>query len=70
MSITSEPLSWLLEIAHGAHLLSVQGIEIKVVIAIALAGQQDMVVGNGQIGQHIFLDILVDLILNNHLANR
>ena len=50
--------------------LSVQVIEIQMVIAIALTRQQDMLVCDLHIRQHVFLDILVHLVLDGQLAHR
>ena len=49
--------------------LSVQVIEIEVVIAVALTGQKDMIVSQLDILQHLFLDIFVYLVLHSQLAD-
>ena len=62
--------SGLLHIAYAAHQLSVEGIQINVVIAIALAGQHQVFVGNVEIGKDILVDVLVNLVLDNLLTER
>ena len=52
-----------------AQQLSVQVVEVQMVVAIALAGQQDMLVGELDIIEHLFLDVLIYLILDSQLAN-
>ena len=50
--------------------LSVQVVEVKMVVAVALAGQQDMLIRDTHIVEHVFLDILINFVLDSQLAHR
>ena len=52
-----------------AQQLSVQVVQIQMVVAIALAGQQDVLIGELDVVEHLFLDVLINLILDSQLAN-
>ena len=49
MGILTEACSGLLQVAHGAHQLTVEVVEVDVVIAVALAGQHDVFVSDAQL---------------------
>ena len=50
--------------------LTVQVVEIEMVITIALTGQEDMLVGDLHLFKCLFLDILVDLVFDSQLTYR
>ena len=58
-------------VAHNlAHQLSVQVVQVQVVVAVALAGHQDVLVRHERLLHRLLLHILVHLVLDNHRAHR
>ena len=67
--VTVNGLNHKILVDNLAQQLSVQVVQIQMVVAIALAGQQDVLIGELDIVEHLFLDVLINLILDSQLAN-
>ena len=49
--------------------LAVQVVEIEMIVAVALTGQENILIRDLHIREHVFLDIFVNLILDSQLAD-
>ena len=67
--VTVNSLYHKLLVDNLAQQLSVQVVQVQMVVAIALAGQQDVLIGELDVVEHLFLDVLINLILDSQLAN-
>ena len=60
----------LFQITHRAQQLSIEVVDVDVVIAIALTGEHHVIVSDTKLCQHVLLDIFLNLVLNDHLTDR